>query len=224
MTRIRENSLRYRHDGSSSSAPQESEQEESAGQERGHDFLNRTRRVGAQIRDFAQTARGVGLGAAAYGNVQFLAGMYRGSEVQYIHGLAAMAAGATVLSGEALTQILTTRYFRHSSTPTQDLHNRLRQLRISEDCLYQATDMITFANQPEERPVLSEGEGLILADYLADLIAGPSDLLHHPQQQSLSRLERAVRQAGNDPVRLIENLLGLLRSSDPLIPSSGRRL
>lgn len=172
---------------------------------------------GQLLSDLVSPALHVGSGTAMFGNAQFLLGVYRGDVQQSVNGLGAIAAGTTLMVGERLTQWLVNRYFRGAANAEQQLRQRLADLEISEACLYQATNLVTFADASQSRPAMNDGEALILADYFRDLIT-------LPRRQIPRGLLDAAQDAENDPQTLIRACLQLLRQDPPVIPSSGRTL
>lgn len=159
----------------------------------------------------------VGVGATLLGNVEILNGIFRNNYDRSLRGLMATAAGAFLLSGEYATQCLIRHYFGDREVNEEDLQQQLNQLRLHPECLFEATNMVTFFDEAVTGPPMNEGEALIVADHLYDLMRMPIDEIEQ-------ELLECVAQADNNPRMLVAKLLDIVRDPDPIIPSSGRSL
>ena len=165
----------------------------------------------------AQPIRHFAFATSVYGNAEFFVGSYRNNPTLISHAINTLITSATLYSADAITRFLLNHYQRTHQSDPEFLHSRLENLSIDEECLYDATNIVTLNSESNLRPEMTEGEALIISDYLHDLFTeSVSDI---PTQ-----LKRAIYQSHNNPVTLVQNCLSILRSNNPVIPRSGRFL
>lgn len=141
----------------------------------------------------------------------FLAGSIHQDQAQIVRSVNSFGMATTMfgvgLMARSYNQYRHLRQLRRQEAENMadPLPQRLANLHLSEACIFNAIDLVTFACHEAERPPMNGSEAVCLAGYLRTLVCCGND-------EILPLLRQAALNAHDDPFQLLTQLLLVARA------------